>query len=84
VTFAPGRIIRIGAFYCDCCGEQERTSGCVRGYRCGCLFARCEVCRKCPRHHHRNCTEAIRAQVIALDADRARAIQALREKHHIR
>lgn len=40
---------RIGASYCDCCGQQESTSGCVRGYRCGCLFARCDVCRKCPR-----------------------------------
>jgi hypothetical protein len=39
--------------HCLCCGETESHTGCVLGYRCGCMdFERryCAVCQKCEKH----------------------------------
>ncbi len=37
--------------HCWCCGQPERTEGCVRGFPCGCLFARrCLDCSHCDLH----------------------------------
>lgn len=35
---------------CPCCGQQERTSGCVRGFPCACKWDYCYVCHKCVTH----------------------------------
>jgi hypothetical protein len=36
--------------HCLCCGKAESTSGCVRGFTCGCDYSYCRVCHKCKRH----------------------------------
>ena len=40
--------------YCFCCGARERTSGCVRGFTCGCEqvwpLSMCKTCHKCKKH----------------------------------
>lgn len=66
-----------GAMVCACCGVPESTSGCVRGPRCSCDSRfKCEVCKHCPDHHVKGCTEAVRLEAIRL-------IAGLRLKHHI-
>jgi hypothetical protein len=48
-----------GPEICPCCGQEERTSGCVRGHVCGCSYydyklsyndAMCARCDKCRKH----------------------------------
>lgn len=53
----------MGPRRCYCCGGEERTTGCVRGMRCGCSNADCEVCRFCIGCC--NCTEQMRAEAEA-------------------
>lgn len=53
----------MGPRHCRCCGEEERTSGCVPGMFCQCSEAECPVCKFCPKHC--NCTQAMHAEAIA-------------------
>lgn len=62
---------------CNCCGEQEKQSGCVRGLRCGCESrCQCSLCRHCIDHHHKNCTKAAREEMALL-------VGSLLERHKI-
>lgn len=62
---------------CLCCGIPESSSGCVLGSRCSCdRRPKCEVCKHCPDHHVKNCTEEVRLEAMSLIAQ-------LREKYKI-
>lgn len=62
---------------CPCCGTEESNSGCVLGPRCDCdRTARCDICKHCTKHHVKNCTEAVRLEVMKFSAQ-------LREKYAI-
>lgn len=66
-----------GPYICLCCGAPESTSGCVRGMRCRCdQTEKCDLCAHCVDHHHKNCTEAVRFEMMT-------AIAAVRDKHKI-
>lgn len=74
----------IGPHKCHCCGQEESTSGCVRGLRCHCdEIAACALCTKCTNHHHRNCTEGLRVRVEQLRNEFESGIHALREENEI-
>jgi hypothetical protein len=54
----------MGPRRCHCCGEEERTSGCVLGLTCGCRgYTDCLVCRFCLKHC--NCTEQMKSEASA-------------------
>lgn len=66
-----------GPYTCLCCGQEESTSGCVRGLRCGCDDrSKCPVCLHCTEHHHKGCTQTARYEFDAV-------IQAVRDKYEI-
>lgn len=69
---------------CLCCGEEESQGGCVRGFRCLCdRKPECTLCRKCPEHHHGNCTPELREQTQMIMDNALIAVAQLREKHKI-
>lgn len=75
---------RIGAMTCTCCGEQESTSGCVQGLRCHCYSEpECELCTKCPDHHHRNCTPELREKAEQINVQAMLDIAKLRDEYKI-
>lgn len=66
-----------GPYHCPCCGEQERTGGCVLGLPCRCNDTpMCDVCKHCINHHVEQCTEKVRVEALVL-------IAKLRKRHGI-
>lgn len=73
-----------GPMRCMCCGEVFSNHGCVYGFPCLCdKKPECALCRKCPEHHHRNCTHELREQTQMIMDNAHIAVAQLRDKHKI-
>lgn len=65
---------------CRCCGEEERTTGCVRGMLCGCRqFGDCMVCHFCLRDC--KCTEEMKVDSARARSDYYAALRKITESN---
>ena len=73
-----------GPMQCQCCGEEERTSGCVRGITCRCArIEQCKGCSHCIEHHHRNCSGELRKTIEEAEIALRVMVFDLRKKHGV-